>query len=273
MMAQKIGTSNWHWFARGMGSGIMLIAAANAVSYFFRSRNLEALFGSKAANNGEEALGFPLEIWRSGENYNGWMLDYSTLPWNLLTGVLLGCFFGLIGLLGKPMFNQWVADFESQQSPSRKLRLQFSVKGLLILTTVIAVVFAATNAWGTSPQLLGAIYFIGPLCLILIAMAPDHFSWQYRVAILVPVAMALIGVAIATGTKLGMNIDQVLLGIFISWTPQSAFMALLIIMGMMVRGIFQLDRVPPLENETTTCSAGDNIALELRVNDPGEIES
>lgn len=231
-MPNKIGTTRRHWFMRGFAGGFLLIAAANAASYFIRSNDLGAMFGSKESNNGREALGFPFEIWRSGETYGGWMLDYATLPWNLLVGILLGCALGAVAVAGRQQFNQWVAEFESQQSDSQ-LRLQFSVKGMLIATTALAVVFAATTTWGSSPQLLGAIYFLGPLCLISIAMAPDRIPWQYRAVVLTFVATAMIGIAIRTGWNLKMNAEQVLLGIFVSWTPQSAFVAAIILLAMM----------------------------------------
>ena len=231
----KIGTSSLHWFGRGMVGGLLLVAAANAASFFVRSRGFGNLLGAPAEGRAVEAVGFPLEIWRSDNSYNGWMIDYSVLPWNLLTGLLLGSVCGLVGILGKSKFNRWVAEFEAQEEPRRQLRVQFSLKGLLILTTIVSCLFAATTAWGSSPQLLAAIYFLGPLCLVMIAMAPDQLPWEARVVILVVVAVAMIGIAIATGMKLGLTFDQVMFGIFVSWTPQSAFAAFFIVVVLIVQ--------------------------------------
>lgn len=218
----------------------MLVAAANAASFFFRSRGFGNLLGVPPEGDAFEAVGFPFEIWQAGNTYGGWMIDYSVLPWNLLTGLLVGTLCGLVGIAGKSKFNQWIAEFESREQSRRQLRVQFSVKGLLILTTIVSGLFAATTAWGSSPQLLAAIYFLGPLCLIMIAMAPDQIPWEARVVILVIVALALIGIAIATGSKLGLTFDQVMFGVFVSWTPQSAFAAFLIVVGL----IIQLWRTP-----------------------------
>ena len=236
----KIGTSSLHWFGRGMVGGLMLVAAANAASYFFRSQGFSQIFGSPDGSD-YEAVGFPFEIWQAGNSYGGWMIDYSVLPWNLLTGLIVGTICGLVGVAGKSRFNQWVAEFESSEESRRQVRLQFSVKGLLILTTIIALLFAATTTWGSSPQLLGAIYLLGPLCLILIAMAPDQIPWEARAVILVIVAVAMIGIAITTGSKLGLTFDQVMFGIFVCWTPQSVFAAFFIVVGL----IFQSWRTPP----------------------------
>ena len=183
----------------------------------------------------KERVGFPFEIWRDGETYGGWMIDYPMLAWNLLTGMAAGCVFGLVGIAGKRKFNRWVAEFEAQEHSNRKLKIQFSVKSLLIVTTLIALVFASITAWGSSPQLLAAIYFLGPLGLIVIAMTPDSIPWQQRVVILVIVAASMIGIAIASGSKLGLDVDQVMFGIFVSWTPQNAFAAFLIVVAMMVQ--------------------------------------
>ena len=219
----------------------MLVAAANAASFFFRSRGFGNLFGIPPEGSAFEAVGFPFEIWQAGNSYGGWMIDYSMLPWNLLTGLLVGAVCGFVGIAGKSKFNQWVAEFESREQSRRQLRVQFSVKSLLILTTIVSCLFAATTAWGSSPQLLAAIYFLGPLCLVMIAMAPDQIPWEARVVILVIVAVAMIGIAIATGTKLGLTFDQVMFGIFVSWTPQSAFAAFLIVVVLVV----QVWRSPP----------------------------
>ncbi len=222
-----------------MAAGLLLIGAANSASYFFRTGGIQPLL-SKSASSPSGAIGFPWEIWREGQTYGGWMIDYATLPWNLMAGIGLGFVFGICGIIGRSRFNTWVAEFERREDQFEPARVQFSVRGLLLLTTIVALIFAATTSWGSSTQLLGAIYFLGPLCLILIAMFPNRIRWQARVVILVAVAIALIATAVATGLRLGLTADDVLLGIFVSWTPQSAFVAFLITLFL----IFQLWRRP-----------------------------
>jgi len=42
----------------------------------------------------------------------------------------------------------------------------------------------------------------------------------------------MIGIAISSGNSLGAPFDRVMLGIFVSWTPQSTFAALLLVVGL-----------------------------------------
>jgi hypothetical protein len=71
-----------------------------------------------------------------------------------------------------------------------------------------------------------AIYGLGPLLLVAIAMLPRRLSWQKRVVIIIPATLTLIAVAIAVGSAMEMEFDKVLMGIFLCWTPQSALAAI-----------------------------------------------
>ena len=71
-----------------------------------------------------------------------------------------------------------------------------------------------------------AIYALGPSCLVGIAMIPKKLRWQTRVAIIIPVTLCLIFIAVAVGFRLRIDFDRVLLGIFLCWVPQSAFAAI-----------------------------------------------
>ena len=99
----------------------------------------------------------------------------------------------------------------------------------MIVTSLIAVALGLTQALGASPWLLGAIYFAGPLTLILIAMGPVGIPWGQRSVILVLTAICMLVGAVVIGGRLGMEFDRVLLGVFVCWVPQSALAAVLIV--------------------------------------------
>ena len=240
----KIGTSSFHWFGRGLIGGVLLVAAANAASYFFRTPGIADLLGPD--QNLVEALGFPFEIWQEDKIYFGRMfIDYSMVAFNLLVGLALGAVFGVVALSLKPLFNNWVAEFETDQPAKRGIQYKFSIKSMMIMTSVVAMLVAALTTWNGTKQVLIAIYFLGPLGLILIAMSPSKLHWHHRIVMLVILAAVMIGVAVTTGIQLKVPLDRVMLGIFVSWTPQSAFAAFLIVAGLIARSLWLEPKVNP----------------------------
>jgi hypothetical protein len=101
------------------------------------------------------------------------------------------------------------------------------------MATALAAVTAAGIRYAIAgrAEVLGAIYLLGPWLLILIAFVPLGISWQARIGILVPTAVALMAAAIALGGHLSAPIefDKVLLGIFICWTPQTVVAAIVLV--------------------------------------------
>ena len=212
----------------------MLIAAANALSYFFRTSGIADLIGSE--QNVVEAMGFPFEIW--SERNRGLYVDYAMVGLNFLVGIGLGSIFGIVGVLLRHRFNQWVEQFEAQAANQTSASFQFSVKSLLLVTTVAAMLIAALTNWNGTPEVLLGIYFLGPLVLISISMLPRRLHWQQRVVVLTVLSAVMIGVAISTGIKLSVPLDRVMLGIFVSWTPQSTFAAFLMVVGLVTIGLW-----------------------------------
>ena len=212
----------------------MFIAAANALSYFFRTSGIADLIGSE--QNVVEAMGFPFEIW--SERNRGLYVDYAMVGLNFLVGIGLGSIFGIVGVLLRHRFNQWVEQFEAQAANQTSASFQFSVKSLLLVTTVAAMLIAALTNWNGTPEVLLGIYFLGPLVLISISMLPRRLHWQQRVVVLTVLSAVMIGVAISTGIKLSVPLDRVMLGIFVSWTPQSTFAAFLIVVGLVTIGLW-----------------------------------
>ena len=217
------GDSPIRWFVRGTAVGVLLMAAVNAISYFFRSRDWSSLVGPTGRT--EESLGFPWVVWEAGNTYGGMYADYPRLLLNaffaIAIGSGLGCFAArktgfLNGLLG-----------QITMGPAREHQpIQFSLRGIMIATTMIAIAATLARHFAARSETLIAIYALGPLALVVIAMLPRRLSWQKRVTIIVPLTFLLIAVAIAVGNAIGMEFDKVLMGIFLSWTPQSAIAAI-----------------------------------------------
>lgn len=233
-MPSKFGTSPLHWFGRGLASGVILVAAANALSYFVRSQSIADLIGSK--QDVQEAMGFPFKIWDEGTVFrNAIYVDYAMVGLNLLVGLVLGTVLGIAAVCLRHRFNGWVAEFERKNPNVGRLKVQFSVKSMLLITTIAAVLIATLTRWNGTPEVLIAIYFLGPIALLSIAMLPSKIHWQHRAAIVSLMAVGMIGIAISSGMLLKVPIDRVLLGIFVSWTPQSAFGAFLLTVGLTIQ--------------------------------------
>jgi hypothetical protein len=232
MSPTKIGTSNSHWFSRGIGAGILLMAGVNAASYFARSDGWGNLLGNQELVR--EALGFPLEFWEAGNSYGGFYAAYSALAVNALFALGLGAILGLFAVSRRNQLNAWVAEIEAQMEQKHSRNLQFTIGGLLMGTAVVAVAASVARTLTPRPEALAAIYLCGPTTLIIGALIPYRISWQHRVAILITAACLMMAVAIAIGNALKIEFDKVLLSIFICWTPQSTLMAVLIIIGTVV---------------------------------------
>lgn len=216
------GTSQLRWFARGAAGGFIFYAALNALSWFFRSTGWSDLCGA-TLNEHTEAIGFPFEIWREGTGHQGLVL--AALGIHLLIGLAVSIVAGFVAV----SLSSRIESIMPEEPTSKTVfRMTFSVRGLLIVTSLIAIALGFIQSLGTSPWLLGLIYFAGPLTLILIAMGPVGIPWEQRSAILVLTAIFMLVGAVIVGGRLGMEFDRVLLGVFICWVPQSAFAAILI---------------------------------------------
>ena len=238
-----IGSSGWHWFGRGFLVGVMVIAAANAISYFVRSDGVSNLIG--LTQDQTERIGFPLEVWKKGMSYGRYMVDFPAFFTNALAGVGLGVLLGglaatkrsslnrilLHGIENDPAFaclldsqgiNKLSAANNSAAEPpaSKTGANQFSMGGLLVCTAIVAGVISAAMKIGPDPKVLATVYFFAPVVMIVVAMVPPNFSWQMRCVVLLALCATAIGVAISAGGGLGFEFDEVLMGIFICWTPQ-----------------------------------------------------
>ena len=225
-----LATSSKSWFARGAIGGAMIFAALNALSWFWLSDAWSDLCGA-TRNAGTDAIGFPFEIWREGTYFgSGWLINYPMAGGNLLVAAAMACLFGWFTKKMSPRFADLVESSIEAAMPRRRKRFTFSVRGLFVATTVVALFLGVTRMLGVSPWLLGAIYFVGPLVLILIAMAPTGLHWEQRMVILVAFAMIMLVGSVVVGMRLGMEFDRVLFGVFICWVPQSVFAAAIVLL-------------------------------------------
>ena len=246
-----VGSSGWHWFGRGFLVGVMILAAANATSYFFRSDGVSNLIGLTRDQN--ERIGFPLEVWQRGKSYGRYVVNFNAFFINALVGASLGVLLGglattrrtwlnrmlLQGIQNDPAFADRpeversvnspaiTSDVGAAQEPTSDIRTnQFSMGGLLLCTAMVAGVIAAAMKIGPDPKVLAAVYFFAPVVTVVVAMVPPNFSWQIRCVVLLALCATAIGVAISVGGGLGFQFDEVLMGIFICWTPQGVVGAL-----------------------------------------------
>ena len=223
----ETGTSKLRWFIRGAAGGFILFAALNALSWFFLSEGWSDLCGA-TYNAHSEAIGVPFVIWREeAGSFRYWEMSLPNLGLNLLYMAVTSTICGFVAATLSPRIESMLPTKRSSEAKETGFRITFSVRGLLICTTLIAVAMGLTKS--LSPRwLLGVIYFGGPLILILIAMGPAKIPWEQRSIILTLTAIVMLTGAVFVGLKLRLEFDRVLLGVFICWVPQSVFAAALI---------------------------------------------
>ncbi len=233
------GTTPAHWFFRGMLGGVLLLTACNAGSYFLRTQSVADLVDEN--QNVTESLGFPTRVWLEASSSNSGEagFDFTAAGINLLFGVMLGSVFGAIGIKYRHGLNRKLAEFEKKNSNTQSKGYQFSIIGLLLLTTLVAALTATVINYLETPQLLLAIYFAGPAILLGLAMIPRGMHWRARVVILAVAEVGLIGLALWYGQTLGVPLERVMLGIFVGWTSQSGIFAFLITVALLIHMVIK----------------------------------
>tara|TARA_R110002073_G_scaffold108132_7_gene242947 strand:+ start:328 stop:1062 length:735 start_codon:yes stop_codon:yes gene_type:complete len=241
MSTLSLAGSSTRWFLRGTAVGMLLMAAVNALSYFVRSSDWSSLVGKPQSQN--ESIGFPLTVWEAGNTYAGLFADYPNMGVNILVAAAVGSLIGMVAARYRDYLNQLVGDFDEGDSATAPTQpIQFSLFGLMIATTIAAVFATVASKLAVRPETLIAIYTLGPITLVALAMLPRRLSWQQRVVIITPAAFSLIAVAIAVGRGLSMEFDKVLMGIFLSWTPQSAIAAIALTSYLLIQQSREVQR-------------------------------
>lgn len=235
------------WFLRGTAVGMLLMAAANAISYFFRSADWSSLVGPPKSYS--EAVGFPFVVWEAGNTYGGMFADYPMMAVNIVVAALAGSIIGAIAARKTVFLNGLIHQMQREASKQPQQPIQFSLQGLMVATTFAAVAAMLARQFAARPETLIAIYTAGPMLLVIIAMLPRRLSWQKRVVIIIPATLTLIGVAIAVGNAMGMEFDKVLMGIFICWTPQSALAAVLLTAALLAGQAREFSQTPTVNQK------------------------
>ena len=153
-----------------------------------------------------------------------------------MTVLVVGSLFVFLTVLFSSRLNRLIREL-SQRQNAHQANFQFSIRGLLWLTCLSALVLAVCRTVLTpSPRVLGSIYLLGPWILVSIALLPQKIAIEQRAWILTVSAALLIVAAIIVGGALPLPVpfEKVLLGIYICWTPQSASTALLLSITMLV---------------------------------------
>ncbi|MCA9176815.1 MAG: hypothetical protein KDB14_20140 [Planctomycetales bacterium] len=224
------------WFVRGVMIGLLMAGACNAGSYFVRSGGGN-LLGQRA--DAREAIGFPWQVWEQGNSYGGYFVDYRAMSANVAIALLIGSVCGSVLFLLRTRLDDIVAEFEAEMEASRGTRdhspqLQFSLRGLLFSTGIVALLSAVLRlALAQRPEALGAIYFLGPWVLVGAALLPRKLPWQHRVALIIPLTFGLIVVGVGIGATLHRDLEQVLMGIFVCWTPQAVLAAMVLTLALL----------------------------------------
>ena len=232
MAKHAVVTTRTRWFGRGIFLGILLCAILNALSYFVRSGGWGGLLG---ASVGGEAIGFPFLLWQQGNAYGGYFVEYAALAWNTLFGVGLGAICGVATLTQLHLLNSVVAEAEAGAANQDRNPFQFSLRGMFVATLLAALLAAIGRTWAARPEVLAGIYLFGPSLLVVLAMIPRRISWQQRVAILIPATLIVIVVAMSVATAMKIEVDKVLLGIFVCWVPQTGIAAIAVTLAVITR--------------------------------------
>ena len=106
----------------------------------------------------------------------------------------------------------------------------------MIGTTIVAVIVGLATKLRPDPKVMAALFLFAPVIMIGITMLPRRWTLQFRMAALTVLAMSSIGVAIAVGSGLGIPFDEVLMGIFICWTPQGVIGTVLLLTWLVWQG-------------------------------------
>lgn len=157
------GATGLDWFAHCLLIGLVVGLGVNAVSYFFLSEGVADLVD--VSNKVSEAIGFPEVFWGdevasppsksyvvSVPNPAIGSIDYSSLGWNLmLYGLIPGGLAGGIATFFRRRLNALVRDQRQRRrkSPLAGGRFQISMRGILLLTTVVAASIAVSGQLGS----------------------------------------------------------------------------------------------------------------------------
>lgn len=222
---------------------LLFFAALNAVSYFFRSDGFGDLVGARPQN--AEAIGLPKEIWREPPHSRSEHIDGGALLFNIGVWLTVSVPGGLLVMVafGVRLTNAIIrlSIRKYRHSSQQPRRLQFSLRTLMLLTAVVAVVVAgARRSVPLRRALLGTIYLCGPWIIVTASWLSRRLVAGHRRVVVYGTITLLLAATILLGLTLP-GIDdfvRVLLGVYVCWVPQCVFFGALALLLVRV-GLFR----------------------------------
>ncbi len=200
----------------------LIFAAANGLSYFFQTENALNQITGRSSFQGIQ-LGFPLSA-------RFW---YHTAPASLSSSISLynanglAAFFlsaGGVMLFGKGPQLQ-LGDLNNLLAVGPKI--QFSIRHLLITTTVVSVVLSVIGKDFTSADLMLAIYLCGPILFLLMVMFTRRLGSLLQAAVPITTFILLGYAAFMLTEDLYHDGTIGVFGCFVCWVPQFVGMLLI----------------------------------------------
>ncbi|HVX61837.1 MAG TPA: hypothetical protein VHC19_14575 [Pirellulales bacterium] len=209
----------------GALAGVLLFAAFNALSYFALSPATKLLGGTRDGGR----IGFPAIVWESSGRGVGTFHSVALLQ-NVAVGLAASAAFGMVVALATRGRTSpgWSSVAESRRPKALRIARQFSLRGMLLTITALAVVLALgqQSQEQTKLRLLLAIYALGPSLVIAVYGIARRFTPNTMGTATTSVAALTVSAALVLGAGSGIrDMTQVLLGLFVYWTPQCVLLA------------------------------------------------
>jgi hypothetical protein len=225
--------------AIGTLSGVLFFAALNALSYFART-------GGELQRRGGR-IGFPRLAWADngypdGEFYPDALA--ANIGFGLLASAAIGCTFALVVRVDRPFLwpqfqtpaREFNGECEVDESSAQSRPRQFTLRGLMLLTTAVAVLFAAGQRADENAkrQLLILAYWFGPTVLVAAYCLSSWLAPRARGQTMLVISPIILSATFILGASAGLNdLTRVALGFFVYWTPQCALLlAFFVVWGL-----------------------------------------
>jgi hypothetical protein len=218
-----------------LGFTCMLLAWAtlNALSYFVRSDGWGNLLGTQP--DAAEAIGFPWIIWAEGPGVGSSRIDPVMLAADAALGIIFSILAGLAAVGCKRIaVRSSPLPCQPPAVPTSPRKLQFSLRALLMVAVVEALVFGLIQASVVArPVLLLLVYLLGPLLIVGVAYRLRDVVPLHRNLALAAIVLLSIPAAAALGETIH-GIDDFtkgIFGLFVFWVPECVLI-LIVVLGI-----------------------------------------
>ncbi len=220
-------------FRLGFTCVLIAWATLNAISYFVWSEGWGNLLGTQP--DASEAIGVPRIVWEEGPGVSSSEIDSDALAANGAIGV----FCSILAGLAAARFVRTSGPLPETPPPTPAVpkvprKLQFSLRALLMVAVVEALVFGAIRASVEArPVLLLLIYLLGPLVIVGVAhRLRDVVPMQRNLALAAIVLLCVPAVAVLGETIEGIgDFTKGIFGLYIFWVPECALI-LIVLLGI-----------------------------------------